>query len=191
MRVTCIIILKILYKTHNRVQIAHIIIPIKYNVVHIIHFIGTSFLGSLNVKSMKPNNRKWGLNIWDLKLEVCFSKNRICFIHSYELHFISFMRQFKHQRYLGCSLRLSSSLLSLKKTDLMSLLEYNLICDYPMLTPLLSFITLCALFEAGIVNSLGTLSLIDIVHVSIMKSSFMKPYSKKRRNHCPNGPKTG
>ena len=57
------------------------------------------------------------------------------------------------------------------KNDLMSLLESNSPFDYPILTPLVSFISLCASFEVGLLHSLGTLTLIDIDHVSIMKSS--------------------
>ena len=57
------------------------------------------------------------------------------------------------------------------KNDLMSLLECNLPIDYPILTPLVSFISLCAFFEANLIHSLGTLTLTDIDHVSIMKSS--------------------
>ena len=58
------------------------------------------------------------------------------------------------------------------KNDLMSLLESNSPLDYPILTPLVSFISLCASFEAGLIHSLGTLTLTDIDHVSIMKSNF-------------------
>ena len=43
--------------------------------------------------------------------------------------------------------------------------------DYPILTPFVSFISLCVFFEAGLILSLGTLTLTDIDHVSIMKSS--------------------
>ena len=43
--------------------------------------------------------------------------------------------------------------------------------DYPTLTPLVSFISLCASFEAGLIHSLGTLTLTVIDHVSIMKYS--------------------
>ena len=43
--------------------------------------------------------------------------------------------------------------------------------DYPILTPLVSFISLCASFDDGLIHSLGTLTLTDIDHVSIMKSS--------------------
>ena len=57
------------------------------------------------------------------------------------------------------------------KNDLMSLLESNLPLDYPILTPLVSSISLCASFEAGLIHSLGTLTLTDIDDVSIMKSS--------------------
>ena len=57
------------------------------------------------------------------------------------------------------------------KNDLMSLLESNSPLDYPILTPLVSFVSLCASFEAGLIHSLGTLTLTDIDHVSIMKSS--------------------
>ena len=59
------------------------------------------------------------------------------------------------------------------KNDLMSLLESNSPFDYPILTPLVSFILLCASFEAGLIRSLETLTLTltDNVHVSIIKSS--------------------
>ena len=57
------------------------------------------------------------------------------------------------------------------KNELMSLLESNSPFDYPILTPLVSFISLCASFEAGLIHSLETLTLTDIHNVSIMKSS--------------------
>ena len=71
------------------------------------------------------------------------------------------------------------------KNDLMSLLESNLPLDYPILTPLVSFVSLYAFFEAGLIHSLGTLTLINIDHVSIMKSSVIKPHTEKRWNHWP------
>ena len=43
--------------------------------------------------------------------------------------------------------------------------------DYPILTPFVSFISLCASFEADLIHLLGTLTLTYIDHVSIMKSS--------------------
>ena len=57
------------------------------------------------------------------------------------------------------------------KNELMSLLESNSPFDYLILTPLVSFISLCASFEVGLIHLLGTLTLTDIDHVSIMKSS--------------------
>ena len=54
------------------------------------------------------------------------------------------------------------------KNDLMSLLESKSPFDYPIPPPLVSFISLCASFEAGLILSLGTLTLTDINHVSIM-----------------------
>ena len=57
------------------------------------------------------------------------------------------------------------------KNDLMLLLESNSPLDYPILTPLVSFLSLCALFEAGLIYSWGTLTFTDIDHVSITKSS--------------------
>ena len=57
------------------------------------------------------------------------------------------------------------------KNELMSLLKSNLQLDYPILTPLASFNSLCASFEAGLIHSMGILTLTDIDHVSIMKSS--------------------
>ena len=50
--------------------------------------------------------------------------------------------------------------------------------DYPIFTPLVSFILLCESFEVGLFQSLGTLTLTDIGHVSIMKSNVF-PTPKK------------
>ena len=57
------------------------------------------------------------------------------------------------------------------KNDLMPLLESKSCFAYPILTSLVSFISLCASFEADLIHSLGTLTLTDIDHVSIMKFS--------------------
>ena len=57
------------------------------------------------------------------------------------------------------------------KNYLALLLKYRSPLDYPVLTLLVSFISLCASFEAVLIHSLGTLTLIDIDHVSIMKYS--------------------
>ena len=57
------------------------------------------------------------------------------------------------------------------KNDLVSLLKSSLPLGYPILTPLVSFISLCASFEASLIHSLGTLNLTDIDHVIIMKSN--------------------
>ena len=58
------------------------------------------------------------------------------------------------------------------KNNLVSLLKSSSPLDYPILTPLVSFFSLCTSFEADlIIHSLGTLTLTDIDHVSIMKSS--------------------
>ena len=51
----------------------------------------------------------------------------------------------------------------------MSLPESRSHLDYPILTLLVSFISLCASFVAGLIHSLGTLTLTYIDHVSIMK----------------------
>ena len=50
--------------------------------------------------------------------------------------------------------------------------------DYPILTPLVSFISLCASFEANLIHSWGTLASNDIDHVSIMKS-IVPPHKKE------------
>ena len=57
------------------------------------------------------------------------------------------------------------------KNDIMSLLESNSPFDYPILTPSVSFISLYDSFEVGLIHSLETLTLTDIDHVSIMRSS--------------------
>ena len=56
------------------------------------------------------------------------------------------------------------------KNNLMSLPESSSPLDYPILTPSVSFISLCDSFEAGLIHSLGTLTLTDIYHFNIMKS---------------------
>ena len=56
------------------------------------------------------------------------------------------------------------------KNDLVLLLTSRSPRDYPILTPLVSFISLCASFKADLIHSQGTLTLTDIDHVSIMKS---------------------
>ena len=53
----------------------------------------------------------------------------------------------------------------------MSLPEFSSYFDYPILTPSVSFISLYDSLEAGLIHSLGTLTLTNIDHVSIMKSS--------------------
>ena len=53
----------------------------------------------------------------------------------------------------------------------MSLPEYSSPLDYPFLTPSVSFISLDDSFEADLIHSFGTLTLMDIDHVSIIKSS--------------------
>ena len=57
------------------------------------------------------------------------------------------------------------------KNDLVSLHKSSSPLNYPTQTPLVSFISLCASFKVVLIHSLGTLTLTDIDHVSIMKSS--------------------
>ena len=57
------------------------------------------------------------------------------------------------------------------KNDLVSLHKSSSPHDYPILTPLVLFISLYASFEAGLIHSLRTLTSTDIDHVSFMKSS--------------------
>ena len=57
------------------------------------------------------------------------------------------------------------------KNDLVSLLKSISPLYYLILTLLVSFISLCASFEASLIYSWGTLTLTNIDHVSIMKFS--------------------
>ena len=57
------------------------------------------------------------------------------------------------------------------KNNLVSLIESISPLDYPILKPLVSFISLCASFEASLIHLFGALTLTDIGHVSIMKYS--------------------
>ena len=75
------------------------------------------------------------------------------------------------------------------KNDLMSLLESNSHLDYPILTRLVSFVSLYASFEADLIHSLGTLTLTDLDHVSIIKSS-VSPTPKRVRITGQSDPKT-
>ena len=65
------------------------------------------------------------------------------------------------------------------KNNLVSLHKSSSALDYPILTPLLSFISLGLLFEDDLIHSLGTLNLTDMNLVSIMKSSVKKPTPKR------------
>ena len=65
------------------------------------------------------------------------------------------------------------------KNNLVSLLKSSSPLDYPILTALVSFISLCLFFEVFFILSLGTLTLADIDYVSIMKSSVF-PTPKRR-----------
>ena len=60
---------------------------------------------------------------------------------------------------------------AIPKDDLVSLLESSSPLDYPIHTPLVSFISQCTLHEAGLILSLRTLTLTYIDHVISMKSS--------------------
>ena len=50
--------------------------------------------------------------------------------------------------------------------------------DHPMLTPLVSFISLCEFVEPGLILSLGILTLSDIDHVRIIKSGVFPPFKR-------------
>ena len=56
------------------------------------------------------------------------------------------------------------------KNDLESLLKSSSPHNYPILTPLVAFVSLCASFEADLIHSLITLTLTDIDHMGIIKS---------------------
>ena len=64
------------------------------------------------------------------------------------------------------------------KNELVPLLRSISPLYYPILTPMLPFISLCASFETPLIHSLGTLTLTDIYHVSIIKYS-VSPTLKK------------
>ena len=62
----------------------------------------------------------------------------------------------------------------------MSLPESSSPLDYPILTPLISFISIYASFEDGLIHSLETLTLTEIDYVSIMKPT-VSPTVKRGR----------
>ena len=57
------------------------------------------------------------------------------------------------------------------KNELVSLHKSSSPLDYSTQTPFVSFILLCALNDPDLIHSWGTLTLTDIYHASIMKSS--------------------
>ena len=57
------------------------------------------------------------------------------------------------------------------KNDLVSFLKSSSPFDYPILTPLVSFISLYTSFEADLIHSWGPLTKIDIDYVRIRTSS--------------------
>ena len=57
------------------------------------------------------------------------------------------------------------------KNKLVLLLKSSSPLNYPLITPLVSFISLCAFIQAGLILSFGTLTLKDIDQMSIMKST--------------------
>ena len=135
---------------YNILHVAHNILHITHNIFHIIH---SYALRPLIHGLIIQTSHKWGLNTWDHNQGAYFSKHRVCFIHSYVLHFILLMGQRKHQLYLGCSLRLSSG----------SLCNYQEWPNLITLTCLVSFVSLCASLEACLIHSWGTLTWIDFL----------------------------
>ena len=73
------------------------------------------------------------------------------------------------------------------KNDLVSLLRFSSPHDYPILTTLVSFISLCTSFEDDLIHSWGTLTLIDIDHVIIIKS--VSPPQRKEVESPAEAPK--
>ena len=74
------------------------------------------------------------------------------------------------------------------KNDLVSLLKSSSSPDHPILTSLVSLISLCASFDAGLIHSLETLTLTDIDRVSIIKS-IVSPTLKRSGINSQSDPK--
>ena len=68
--------------------IAHNILHMAHNIFHIIRsYAMRPWNHGLDIKT----SQKLGLNVWDLNYGAFLSKQRVSFIHSYVLHFISFI----------------------------------------------------------------------------------------------------
>ena len=78
---------------------------------------------------------------------------------------------------------------AMTKNNLISFLRSTWPLDYPILTPLVLLFLLCPSFKDNLIHSVGTLTLTDIDHMSIMNSSVMKPHTEMRLNHRPKWPK--
>ena len=74
------------------------------------------------------------------------------------------------------------------KNDLVSFLKSSSPLYYPMLTPFVSFISLCASFQVVFIHFSGTLTLIYIDHLRILKSS-ISPTPKRGGITCQSDPK--
>ena len=107
MRVTCIIICIILHTTHNILHITHNILQIPHNIFHIIcSYAIRPWNHWLKIITYQNEGSTYGT--WTREPSL---SRKICFIHSYVLHFHSFVSLCKHQPYLVFSLRFSSGLL--------------------------------------------------------------------------------
>ena len=167
MRVTCIMILIILHTTHNILHITRKILHIAHNILHIIrsYAMRPQNYGH-DIKTTQNEGSTYVTSTREPSLSNTVSDS---FIHTY---FISFHSQASvntsyTQDVVYDFHRVRCAMI---KNDLASLLKSISPLDYPLLTLLASFISLCALFEADLIHSWGTLTLTDIYHVSIMKS---------------------
>ena len=179
MWVTCNIILKVLHTTHNSIHITHIIIHITHNVVHIIYYyVMRPCNHGLDIKTSQNESSTYGTSTRESDLDNTESAS---FIHTY---FISFHLWASINTIYTYDIVLDFHRVRCAKikNDLVSLLKSSSPLDYPIKTPLVSFISLSFILW-------GTSTLTDIDHVSIMKSSVMKPHTEKRWNHRPKWPK--
>ena len=149
MRVTCIIILIILQTTHN-------ILHIPYHIVHIIlSYAMRPWNHRLDIRTSQNEGSTYGASNKEPSLTNIESAS---FIHTYFIFILSYTSATTSytQDVVQDSHRVRCAM---TKNNIVSLLKSSLPLDYPILTPLLSFISLCALLEAGLILPLETLTL--------------------------------
>ena len=148
MRVTFIIILIIVHTKHNILHTTHNIFHIVYNILHIthniFHIIYSYFMRPSNHGLVIKTSQNDGLTYGTSTREPCLAnRESSSFIHTYFISFVSQASLITNytQDVVKDFCRVRCALI---KNDLVSVHKFSSPLDHPILTPSVSFISLCA-----------------------------------------------